>query len=59
MLMGLGVDFQFAQQVKEYKPIAFVDLPHPAVRWIGYTFALVSFLTTIVAIVLSFMTFAH
>lgn len=59
MIMALGIDFQFTQQVRNYKPIAFVGLPHEVCRWIGGTFALVSFLTTIAAIVLSFMTFAH
>jgi hypothetical protein len=45
--------------VKNYKPIAFVDIPYKFVRWIGIMFATVSFVTTIAAIVLSFMTFAH
>ena len=58
ILFGVAIDLQFTYQVKNYKPKAFVDLPSPHVKTVGFVFSIASLLASIATIVLSFLTFA-
>ena len=59
MIFALAIDLQFYFQVKNYKPVAFIDLPHPAARPIGYVFAVVSILATFAGAACLYMTLAE
>ena len=59
IVLCIFLDLQFAMQVQNYKPKSFVSIPYKHVRSLGLLIAYVSLIASIIAIVLSYLTFVE
>jgi hypothetical protein len=59
VVLCIFLDLQFAYQVQTYKPKSFISLPYKHVRSLGLLFAYTSLISSIIALVLSYLTFVE
>jgi len=59
IVLCIFLDLQFAYQVQTYKPKSFVSLPYKHIRSLGLLIAYASLISSIIAIVLSYLTFVE
>lgn len=52
--MCLTIDLQFFFQVKNYKPVSFMDLPFKGAQYAGYFFAVCSLVATICGMIVMY-----